>query len=363
MENSINAKNQREERRTLFTEQSIKQPDKSKDQQKRTEAEFKMFTPAGGELRTFLDVPRDGLLYKPPCTTTDLAKSRAGDMYFHAYRAKRFQWWLSQYLFTDRATLIGKADIRLIEWHSFIKNAFANDWDGIYTSKPKFYQSNLSHVPYVNNKAFFEPGEYVTFDIHFDIEYLKEIAADFPLLYEYINRVLTDKPVSLVPASIILPDRIINGIYEIITCDLPEALAPKFYEDMVDILLMWLLKSLDKQLSKPKYSTTQREAANYVRELIIQDPALNLSIGELAQKVNISRTVLKECFSHEFSMSIHQFKTEQRVKKIRALMLDPTENPGSITEALKMCDVKYFYKFFRQHFKDTPEKWRERNAS
>jgi AraC-like DNA-binding protein len=77
--------------------------------------------------------------------------------------------------------------------------------------------------------------------------------------------------------------------------------------------------------------------------------------------VGLSRTVLKECFKHEFNVSIQQFKTEQKIRKIKESMLDTDDDFTSIADALGMCDVKHFFRFFKQHFHDTAERWRKRN--
>jgi AraC-like DNA-binding protein len=327
---------------------------------------FKVISPAGGEPQISYNVPKSQLSYKLACSVTDVVKLRAGELQFHCYTGVGFRIWVSIYNIVHPLLIIGKADLQIYEWHSFIKNCFKNTWDKVELPEPRCHQSNLSFAPWIDNKAEFQPGKYITCDFHFDPGFLEPYAKHFPILDEYLEAADKAKGkygVSLTSDLNLLDDPLLDGIDKIIYCDMPEPLVAEYYENSVRNLLMEMLRTVSKTKETEGFKKTTFDSIINVREYIMQNLSKDLTIPALAKEFHISQPTLKRHFQRKFGMPIHQFVMQERLRHATHLLEDSTITIKTIAQEIGTKDSNYFYDFWKRFHPDiTPEEWRKINC-
>lgn len=86
---------------------------------------------------------------------------------------------------------------------------------------------------------------------------------------------------------------------------------------------------------------------------------LELSVGEIAKELHMSRSAFQKKFIQYFSMSPIKYRSEQRLRKAK-MLLETTDMPiKEISDSLGFYDIAYFYKVFKKTFKITPKEYRE----
>jgi AraC-like DNA-binding protein len=337
------------------------------ESEKRKDMDFKIISPAGGELIANLNVPKSQLLYKLPCSVTDVVKSRAGELHFHCFTGVGFKIWLSIYNIIYPVTLIGKANFPVHEWHNFIENCFKNTWDKVPVPKPRCHQSNLSFAPWVDNVAEFIPGRYVTCDFHFEFEMLEHYAKHYPILYRHLEMVDKgkdkEKGFSLTSDLNLLSDSLRNGIDKIINCDYPESLVPEFYDHQVRLLLMEMLHTVSKKLELGGLQKVHLDTAVDLRDYIVKNISEDLKISKLARIMHVSESTLQRAFKQKFNMTIHDFIMQERLRLALSMLRDPQYTMEKIANATRSKDPKYFFEFWKRFYPDiTPDEWRKINS-
>lgn len=106
------------------------------------------------------------------------------------------------------------------------------------------------------------------------------------------------------------------------------------------------------------------DSANKVhaaRKILGDNLASDISVEELAEKVNLNRTTLQRVFKQMYGVTIYEYRTQVRMQESKNLLID---NKLSITEIAGMCGYSNASKFsaaFKKHFGETPSEWKIRN--
>lgn len=332
--------------------------------------EFSISSPAGGDLEIIRNIKNENLPCKLPCSQTDMVNGNFGSMYFHHVACKDFSIWSSVYDIKHPTTLKGRVDIPVLEIHGSIESHLQTTWDGVDQSIQYLDQYNLSFTPHVNNTVHFDAAKrYRTLDFHPSIDLLQQYAPAYPLLDQFLNKVLKKNPCSLTTNDFIITNRM-KSCLETLTDYITNPAASQFFYDakLKEFLIMMLDQVTyrhEKKLVKPKFTPLQKEATFMARDLLVSDfskPAVTIS--ELVQKVGTNECTLKKCFRHLFNTSIHQYYISERMKKAKALLLDASLPVEDISLMLGYADKQNFYTDFKKHFKVTPGDWcKENNIS
>ncbi len=329
--------------------------------------EFKLSSPAGGELEIIMNAQDNDLPYKLPASLTDIVKGKFGRMYFNHFKTDDFSSWSSVYDIKEETIIHGRVDNPVLEIHGSRENQFHTSWDGVMNSVQRQDQYNISFVPHTNNKAEFEPGlRCRTFDIHPTLKLLQGYAPYYPVLDKFVNKVEKGHdPCSLVPEGFFIT-RYMNDCLDRITdyyCN--PGLTASFYEAKVKEFLIMLLDRVsylhDRNNNVPKFTPYQVEATDAARDILIKDLSQYLWLVELDPSVALNECILKKCFKYRFGTSIHQYFISERMKKAKMLLLDPTLPIFEICLLLGYADKQNFYSDFKKHFQMTPGQWSEEN--
>ncbi len=112
------------------------------------------------------------------------------------------------------------------------------------------------------------------------------------------------------------------------------------------------------------YSYFSGDSANKVhaaRKILSENLAVDISIEELAEKVNLNRTTLQRVFKQMYGVTVFEYRTQVRMQESKNLLLD---NKLSVTEIAGLCGYANASKFsaaFRKCFGVTPTEWKRRD--
>lgn len=191
----------------------------------------------------------------------------------------------------------------------------------------------------------FPLGYYNGLEIFIDVdianEYVKEYIPDFNLieLYEILH---SNQGYVLVRANEKI-DHVIGELY-----DVDERIKESYYKlKLFELLLFFSIIDFTKDDSI-SLSKKQAEIVENVRHDLISDLESKITIDELAERYNISKTSLKNCFKEVYGKPIFKWRKEYKLDYACKLI---NEGNYSISEISKMVGYASPSKF-SQAFKD-----------
>lgn len=305
-------------------------------------------------------VQRPELIYMP-ASESHYFKSDFGDLSFQAYRGKGFEIWYSNYFMRKRATLIGTADIPVLEFQLPFQDNFRSVWDGFGTTQLREKQCQVSYAPFVNNKAFFEPRHYSNLDIHWHLSFLEPFAAEFPLLDQFINKVLKKQPADLSDVGPFVSLDMERLIRAMIICPHRGIIADRFYESAVTLILIELLERLTGIYAQRGLPTpSDIDIVAKAKQVFLAKLEVNYTIPELAKKVGTNVYQLKTAFKRVHGTTVFKYSQQLRIEKAKQLLLDTNDIIQTIAEMVGYTEGNNFSDTFKRVVGCTPGNFRKR---
>ncbi|WP_176013295.1 AraC family transcriptional regulator [Victivallis sp. Marseille-Q1083] len=121
--------------------------------------------------------------------------------------------------------------------------------------------------------------------------------------------------------------------------------------------LLWQSNRFDHPGGSGELSPKLRKAMNYLEQHLAE----NISVGDLAANVRISRPYLFELFKTQLGLSPYKYLSDLRLNRARQLLAD---NTASIKEIAAICgfeNLEVFYRAFKRATNLTPGQYREEN--
>jgi AraC-like DNA-binding protein len=330
---------------------------KKEEKASEPQPEFQLISPAGGELDIIVSAPCALLPFTLHGFDVDVVKGEFGIMYFYHYFGEDFEIWFSKYLIEQTITIIGKANRPVLEQHMAIENAYKSKWDGIELEGPYFEQYNLSHTPFVNNKAVLQKGNYSTFDCHYKRPRLEKYAAHYPNLEKFLNQVERKQPCSITPEKMFLTKEMKQEIHSILNYGSAPGLADTFYEANVTELLILMLDEVCG--IKQRYNQKQIDKTIRARDILIKDFANTPKVVNVAKEVGLNERDLKRCFRQLYGTSMGKYVQDKKMECAKNLFLLPEATHDDIASALGYSEVSNLCIAFKRHFKITASQWKE----
>ena len=125
-------------------------------------------------------------------------------------------------------------------------------------------------------------------------------------------------------------------------------------EDPVQVNIVY--KSLcNRLMDKSKRPDTLIEVQKYINRHYFKE---DLSIAEIANKMEVSQTYLIRLFKRNLKMTFVEYLTNVRIKNAIILMRDPTLTLSKIAELVGYNTQHYFNNVFRRHVGISPQEYR-----
>lgn len=116
-----------------------------------------------------------------------------------------------------------------------------------------------------------------------------------------------------------------------------------------------------KTADRRYFSGDASNKVHAVRKLLGEHLSSDISVEELAEKVNLNRTTLQRVFKQMYGFTIFEYRTQVRMQEAKNLML---EGKMSVTEIAGICGYSNASKFsaaFKKCFGVTPSEWKKNN--
>lgn len=289
------------------------------------------------------------------CLTSDF-----GDLSFQAYRGNGFDIWYSNYFIKKPVVLIGSADVPVLEFQLPFQDNFHSIWDGFGETQLKEKQCQVSYVPFVNNKATFDARHYSNLDIHWHLSFLEPFAGSFPLLDQFINKVIKKEPANLSDTGHYISSSMERLLQQMVLCPHRGITADRFYESAATLILIELLERLsDIELQQGLPGVNDIEITERVKKTILAKMEVNYTIPELAKKAETNVYNLKMAFRRVYGMTVFKYSQRLRIEKAKQLLLETNDIIQTIAEMVGYTEGNNFSDTFKRVVGCTPGYFRK----
>lgn len=198
-------------------------------------------------------------------------------------------------------------------------------------------------------------------------EEIKEIQKKFAffsredILFNYYNknpqvamasyRTLLRKAAEKSGISVVIIDRVISKYTQLMLIA-----SPKDYISHITSLAMELAEEVRHYLANMKYSSP---LINKVCEYIYLHYNQNISVKEIANKMNVTDYYLIHLFKKETKKTILEYREEIRLYKAKELLEDRNLTISQIANYVGYLDNNYFAKVFKDRFNISPSGYRK----
>ncbi|MGI5895096.1 MAG: response regulator transcription factor [Candidatus Merdivicinus sp.] len=110
-----------------------------------------------------------------------------------------------------------------------------------------------------------------------------------------------------------------------------------------------------------KYSPEVQSSIQQAIEWISENLGTSLTAGEVAKRVNLSRSYFNKCFKDIMGLSFNTYLQERRIQKACWFLQNTAYNLSYISNQLGWMDEKYFSKLFKKTIGLLPSEYRKAN--
>lgn len=276
------------------------------------------------------------------------------------FKGAGFSVWYNRVWATERTILEGRMNRPVLELRIGLQRRINGKWKYVDVAEvaPDYFQ--LVFVPYVETKAVFEEaGEYQTFDIHFDVEFLERFGMDYRMMADFIDAVLVKKPVELAPRPYPCNREMVQLVNFLLSSDYSPAGRARQLNLHVEAILSAALETVSKQegIELP-LTKGDREALHEIKRLIAVHVPDYLSNDELLKRVlpHLNAFKLNYGFKRLFGMSPYEYYQRLRFELAKKL-LRQGDNVQSVAFDIGYTEATTFSKEFRKRFGLSPKHW------
>lgn len=119
-------------------------------------------------------------------------------------------------------------------------------------------------------------------------------------------------------------------------------------------------KALNDNLKSSTLRKNELEVIRNLSQRIIDEPAKNYNLKELANETGLSQIKLQEGFKLLFARTVNDFIRHTRLKNAKNLLHNPEYNISEVVYAVGLSSRSYFSKIFKQKFGIKPSEYQAR---
>lgn len=294
---------------------------------------------------------------QPTFDNTITAAGSFGHMLFHELNEGRFAIWTSHYLMQEDAGFIATGEQALLELQFSLENDFHYQLEGLGQQRLLKDHFNMSYIPFVHNRIHFNANRnYITFDIHYDLNYLESIAEPYPQLSAFVNHVIRKEPANLSIHNQLASPEMTMGVRQILRNRYIGRVRRSFLESkVVELLILAVDKiennRIEKSIPLTAYDIERIEEA---RMLIINTPEEYVSVIALARRVGINDFKLKKGFRQLYGCSVFDYVQHVRMQKAKTFLEETLIPVADIAFMSGYIDHPNFTAAFKRHYGLTP---------
>lgn len=256
----------------------------------------------------------------------------------------------------DEVFLEEKLDIRLLEINHCCEGRYAyaiGDDKIIYFGKGDLCVSIYDLTKTISD---FPLGFYKGFEIFIDVDaansYINEYIPNFDLIEVY-ESLENSKGYVLIRAN----EKIDHVIGELYTVDnrIKEAY---FKLKCLELLLFFSIADLEKSDTLP-LSKSQARIVENVKNDLTSDLQSKITIDQLAQKYDISKTALKNCFKEVYGKPIFKWRKEYKLDYACKLIKEDELTISEISKRVGYSSPSKFTQAFKEYVGCTPSEYRK----
>ncbi|HEX9026848.1 MAG TPA: AraC family transcriptional regulator [Clostridium sp.] len=130
------------------------------------------------------------------------------------------------------------------------------------------------------------------------------------------------------------------------------------------IALLQLLSELKTEFLKAS-NTDSFNTKSYYKKImkcakcIDSAPEVNYSLGELAEKVGLSKNFLCAAFKEIIGNTVFSFIHEKRIEKAKAMLIETQSSIEEIAHSCGFENISYFYRMFKKYTEVSPSSYRQ----
>lgn len=267
-----------------------------------------------------------------------------------------------KYQLHDDVAISGHGDTSILEMHFNISS------QGIAYKTPlanKDFVSpmsgNITFLSAEDNKAkigFKKDLIYNTFDVHLPLDVLTKYEGESKTMDNFLNSIQKDISSTIVNGEVKISAKIFGVMQDIKNC-IYKGLTRKIYmESKIYELIALTHYSLDNDKETVNLAGNDIEKIKHAAQLIRENIDHPFTIIELARKVGVNQTKLKDGFKSVFGDTVFGYLQEIRMTKARHYLSDTALSIQEISHLSGYQNVSNFSIAFKRKFGYPPTKLR-----
>ncbi|MBW1655755.1 helix-turn-helix domain-containing protein [Flavobacterium quisquiliarum] len=286
-----------------------------------------------------------------------------GDILFHEHTiTEELSILQGNYQLHDDVAISGHGDSSLLEMHFNLTNqkiGYINPGSAKGYASPM--SGNITFLSAEDNHAkidFKKDIVYNTFDIHLPLNVLTKYEGESKIMDSFLNNIQKNNSNALAKNEIKISAKIFSVIEDIKNC-FYRGLTRKIYmESKIYELIALSHHNLDIEKQSRNLAGDDVEKIKFAAQLIRENIDNPFTIVELARKVGVNQTKLKEGFKTVFGDTVFGYLQEIRMNKARHFLTDTTLSIQEISLLSGYQNVSNFSIAFKRIFGYPPTKLR-----
>ncbi|MFB9080789.1 helix-turn-helix transcriptional regulator [Flavobacterium procerum] len=286
-----------------------------------------------------------------------------GDILFHEHTiTEELSILQGNYQLHDDVAISGHGETSLLEMHfnlsdqkiGYINPSSVKDFAAPMSGNITFLSAEDNHAKIDFKKDIV----YNTFDIHLPLNILTKYEGESKVMDYFLNNIQKNTSTALSKGEIKIGAKIFGVIQDIKNC-FYKGLTRKIYmESKIYELIALSHHSLDHEKEAVKMAGGDVEKIKFAAQIIRENIDNPYTIVELARKVGVNQTKLKEGFKVIFGDTVFGYLQEIRMNKARQYLADTTLSIQEISHLSGYQNVSNFSIAFKRIFGYPPTKLR-----
>ncbi|MGC4233247.1 MAG: AraC family transcriptional regulator [Niabella sp.] len=278
---------------------------------------------------------------------------------FQRLAGKGFTIWISRYWMTNSTVLLATGHEPALELRIALRNKIKGTWEDVRQPELPALYYQMSFVPHIATRACFDADvDYETFDIHFELDYLKELGIDYKVFQLFIEQVLKDQPTDLSPTPRRCPALMLEAVQAILRNHYSEQGKAWLLQNNVENILLAALEDVDRlETILPDLSEAQIDALYEVKRLIDESLPYYPGNKKLCQQSYLNFFTLNFGFKRQFGTTPYKYYNHLRMQLSKDLLLRG-EPISSVAAEVDFLSPRAFARAFKEMYSMSPTEYR-----